>query len=390
MVNDNANSQGGHAGGSGRKQEVDVIDVLRKLWCGRLFLIRWGVVGIVVGLVIAFSIPKEYTTVVKLAPELNNGQSALRGLSAMASMAGVELGDGASADAVSPELYPEIVQSVPFMTELFDVVVTDCSGNTVLSVADYVEDALREPWWSWLMKWPKQAVGWCVGLFAKEQAARECTDGTKVDPFFLTDTQNRVVQQLQDRVRVSVDTKTQVVSLSVTMQDPLVSATLTDTVVRNLQDYVTQYRTNKARHDLEFTQQLYDEARQSYYASQQRYARYMDRNQGVVRRTSRTEQERLSNEAALAFELYNQMAQQLQLARAKVQEMTPVYVVLQPATVPLRASKPSKILILIGCVMLAGVSASAWLCFGAEGWREIRRSPGDPSCKVRPNDDATA
>ena len=155
-----------------------------------------------------------------------------------------------------------------------------------------------------------------------------------------------------------------VVSLAVTMQDPLVAATLTDTVMRNLQNHITQCRTDKARHDTEFTQRLFDEAGK-YYAAQRRYAQYVDQNQALSRKSFRTEEERLQNEMSLAYSLYNQTAQQLQLARAKVQESTPVYAIVQPATVPLKPSKPSKIMILVGCVFLAG-AAAAWTLFGEE------------------------
>ena len=164
-------------------------------------------------------------------------------------------------------------------------------------------------------------------------------------------------------MQVAVDKKNSLVKLSVPMQDPLISATVADTVMRNLQNYVTDYRTNKARNDLKFTQQLYDESQRDYYAAQQRYARYMDANQNIVRRLVRTEQERLQNEMTLAYNIYNQMAQQLQLAKAKVQESTPVYAVVQPASVPLKASKPSKSMILAGFVFLAAAAAAAWILF---------------------------
>ena len=143
-------------------------------------------------------------------------------------------------------------------------------------------------------------------------------------PFRLTREENETVGSLQERIAASVDKKTMVVSLAVTMQDPLVAATLTDTVMRNLQNHITQYRTDKARHDLEFTQRLFDEAQGKYYAAQQRYAQYVDQNQALSRKSFQTEQERLQNEMSLAYSLYNQTAQQLQLARAKVQESTPV------------------------------------------------------------------
>lgn len=343
------------------EQEIDLLELLQKLWAERRLILKWCVIGAIVGLVIGFSIPKEYTTTVKLAPEIQGGKSNLGGLSSLASMAGINMGSMNSADAVSPELYPDIVQSVPFMTALFDVNLTDVKGEKSWPVSEYVSEELRAPWWSAVLGFPFKALGWVRGLFSKEA---EPAVGNGVNPFRLTKEENEIVKSLQERIAVSVDNKTMVVSLSVTMQDPLVSAMLTDTVMRNLQNYITEYRTNKARNDLEFTQRLFDEAQSKYYEAQQRYAQYVDQNQGIVRRSFMTEQERLQNEMNLAYNLYNQTAQQLQLAKAKVQESTPVYAVVQPATVPLKASKPSKMMTLIGCMCIAGIVISGWILFG--------------------------
>lgn len=345
------------------EQEIDLLELLQKLWAGRRLIIKWCMIGAIAGLVIGFSIPKEYTTTVKLAPEIQGGKSNLGGLSSLASMAGINMGSMNSADAVSPELYPDIVQSVPFMTALFDVTLTDSKGEKSWPVSEYVSEELRAPWWSAVLGLPFKALGWVKGLFSKEESVPQ-TNG--IDPFRLTKEEDGVVKALQSRIAVSVDKKTLVVSLSVTMQDPLVSAMLTDTVMRNLQNYITEYRTNKARNDLEFTQRLFDEAQSKYYEAQQRYAQYVDQNQGIVRRSFMTEQERLQNEMNLAYNLYNQTAQQLQLAKAKVQESTPVYAVVQPATVPLKASKPSKMMILVGFMFLAGVGATGWILFGRD------------------------
>ena len=343
-------------------QEIDLIELAQKLWQGRRMIVRWCIAGALVGLVIGFSIPKEYTVTVKLAPEIQGGKTSLGGLGSLASIAGINMGNMNSADAVSPDLYPDIVQSVPFMTELFGVEVADAMDRKTMPLYDYVSEELRGPWWGAVLAAPFKALGWFAGLFRAE----EPEDEGPTDPFRLTKEENEVVRSLQERISTSVDKKTQVVSLSVTMQDPLIAATLTDTVMLNLQNHITQYRTDKARHDLEFTQRLFDEAQGKYYAAQQRYAQYVDQNQALSRRSFRTEEERLQNEMSLAYSLYNQTAQQLQLARAKVQESTPVYAVVQPATVPLNPSKPSKMMILVGCVFLAGAAAAVWLLFGKE------------------------
>ena len=346
--------------GDPRDQEIDLVELAARLWRERRRIIKWCLWGALTGLIIAFSIPKEYTVTVKLAPEVQGNKNSSLGI--LSQMAGINIGSLNSADAMSPELYPDIVQSVPFMTELFGVEVADAKDRKTMPLYDYVSEELRGPWWGAVLAAPFKALGWFAGLFRAE----EPEDEGPTDPFRLTKEENEVVRSLQERISTSVDEKTQVVSLSVTMQDPLIAATLTDTVMLNLQNHITQYRTDKARHDLEFTQRLFDEAQGKYYAAQQRYAQYVDQNQALSRRSFRTEEERLQNEMSLAYSLYNQTAQQLQLARAKVQESTPVYAVVQPATVPLKPSKPSKMLILIGCVFFAGAAAAAWTLFGRE------------------------
>lgn len=342
------------------EEEIDLLELARKLWGGRRRIVRWCGIGALVGLVVAFSIPKEYSVTVKLAPEVANTKQSMGGLGDLAAMAGFSMGNMGSNDAVSPTLYPDIVESVPFATELFDVQVSNRKGTLQTTVYDYLTEHLRRPWWGAVLSAPFKFIGWTMSLFKEKEEAGL----GKTDPFRLTPKENEAVRALNQRISCMVDKKSSVISLTVTMQDPLIAATLTDTVMFNLQNYITDYRTNKARYDFEFTQKLYEEAQEAYYVAQSRYARYMDANQNVVRRSVRTEQERLQNEMNLNYSLYNQMAQQLQMAKAKVQEVTPAYVVLQPATVPLRATKPSKMLILVGFVFLFGIAASAWTLFG--------------------------
>jgi uncharacterized protein involved in exopolysaccharide biosynthesis len=195
----------------------------------------------------------------------------------------------------------------------------------------------------------------------------------ELNPFMLKPNEAGVVNNLGKRITVSVDKKTGVTTLSVTMQDPLISANVTTIVLKNLQDYITDYRTNKARHDLEFTEKLYKEARENYDIAQQKYAQYMDENQNTILQLARIKEESLLNERNLTYNIYTQIAQQLQLAKAKVQEITPVYTVVEPATVPLQPSKPNKMLILIGFVFLGGLGSIGWVIFVKElvkSWKE--------------------
>ena len=352
------------------EQEIDLVELARKLWNERKLILKSCGCAALIGLVVGFSIPKEYTTTVTLAPESGTSKSMSGGLSALAGLAGISLGDMQSADALSPTLYPDIVKSIPFSIEMFDVKVTDKKGELNTTVYDYLKEHQKKAWWNYVISAPFKGLGWVMKTIKGE----EPKDTSRVvNPFMLTRDQNEIIMALGKKIEVEEDKKTSVIKISVTMQDPLISATLTNTVMEKLQDYITAYRTNKARIDLEYTERLYKESMENYYKAQQEYAVYMDRNQNISLRSAQTQQERLRNEMELAFNVYNQTAQQLQVAKAKVQEDTPVYTVVEAATVPLRASKPSKPLILIGFVFLAGVGSCGWVLFGRDLKKEIKK-----------------
>ena len=100
----------------------------------------------IIGLVIAFSIPKEYTTTVKLMPETNNTASKMGNLGGLAAMAGIDINSGNSQDAISPEVYPDIVHSTPFLLELFPQEVTNKKKTLKMSLFNYLKGHQKEAW----------------------------------------------------------------------------------------------------------------------------------------------------------------------------------------------------------------------------------------------------
>jgi len=196
---------------------------------------------------------------------------------------------------------------------------------------------------------PFKLLGVVKGLFSKE----EPVSSGELTSFRLTKEQADVINALQQRISASVDKKTSVITVSVQMQDPLISANITQIVLEKLQGYITNYRTQKVKQDLEFTEKVFSEARESYYKAQRAYAAFEDANKNIISASYRTEQERLKNEMTLTFNVYNTLAQKLEQDKLRVQEQTPVYTIIQPATVPLKAASPKKPLILIGFVFLA-------------------------------------
>ena len=345
--------------------EIDIMELVRKLlksW--KLIAIYCGVAA-VIGLVVGFSIPKEYTVNAKLAPEVAS-KSGGGQLSSLAAMAGINLGSMSTTDAVSPDLYPEIVSSTPFMVDLFSLPVEfeykDAVVNTDLY--DYMQNYTKSPWWGAVISAPFKALSWFMGLFREKV---EPVEGyAELNPSALTNEQQKMVEALTNSISVMVDKKTLVISASVVAQDPKVALTLAEEVLNKLQEYVSNYRTEKSRKDLAYYEQLYKEAQSAYYEAQQRYTRWADSNQGVTRQSVLVEGQRLQNEMNLQFNLYNSCAQNVQMAKAQVQMETPVYAVINPPTQPNEPSKPSKLKTLVIFIFLGGVIACAWVLWGRD------------------------
>lgn len=350
-------------------QEIDLLELAKKVWNGRKLILKVCLVGAVVGLVVGFSTPKEYTSTILIAPE-STGRSTSGSMSSLAAMAGINLGNSSSRDAIYPDLYPDIVSSTPFLVGLFDLPVHTMQDSTMMPLSIYMKEHQKRPWWSVVTGAPFRLLGWVVSLFKEKP---EEGDGEKpVDVFHLTREESGVAGAINRCIQVSVEKKTYVTTLQVSMQDPLIAATVADSVRARLQDYITEYRTEKARQTLSYVQKLYKEAQEEYYKAQEQYARYADANQSLITLRSQAEVERLQNERNLAYSTYTQMAQQLQMAKAKVDEITPVYTIIQPASVPLIPSKPRKAMILVGFVFLCGVGSVGWILF-VQDWYEKRK-----------------
>ena len=351
------------------EMEIDLMEYARKLWAARKLLFKVAGIAAVVGVVIALTTPKQYTVSVTLAPESSKAGGG--GLSGIASMLGVGgLNMGSDADALGVMLYPDIVSSTPFILDLMDTPVSTIDEEEPdTTLVGYLKEYTSQSLMGTVISLPFKAIGTVVSLFSSEE--EEEGNGT-INPFQLTKEQSQTVEGLKRLIVASVDKKTGVTTVSVTMQDPMVAAILTDTVIVKLKEHITKYRVSKAEEDCQYWEQLNEQRKNEYYDKQQTYAQYVDANKSVVLQSVRIEQERLQNEMNLAYQVYSNVATQLQMAKAKVQEAKPVFAVVEPASVPLLPSGTSRKMILIGIVFLAVAGAAAWILFGQDLWINLK------------------
>ena len=342
--------------------EIDLMDLLRKVIGIRKKIYKAAGIGLIIGIIVAISIPKQYTVEVTLSPEMgNNKGGGLSGLAASFLGSGVSMGEGT--DALNASLSADIVSSTPFLLELSAMEIP-ISKNEVMALSIYLDEE-SSPWWSYVIGFPGMVIGGIKSLFIGEDEPISY-DKASQGAIELSKKELKKIETLKKMISASVDKKTSMTSVAVTFQTPRVAAVVADSVVKKLQEHIIDYRTSKAKEDCGYLEKLFKERQQEYYAAQQKYADYLDSHDNIILQSVRAEQERLQNDMSLAYQVYSQVASQLQVARAKVQEEKPVFAVVEPAVVPLTPSGTSKKIYVLAFIFLSVCVVISWNLFGKD------------------------
>ncbi len=345
----------------GMNKEIDIVGILKEVFSKKKLLAIYVSVFAVVGVIVALNTPKEYTASVVLAPEIT-GMGMSQSLGDLASMVGVNLGgSGNTTDAIYPDIYPDVFASTDFIIKLFNIKVKTEDGATK-TYYDYLLKDTPVPFW-------KYPVVKLKLLLSKDDNGQ---NSSKIDPFKLTKVQDGICNRIKKNIACLIDKQTSVITISVTDLNAQISAVMADTIQKMLQDYITEYRTQKARNDLDFAQTAYSEAKVQYEKARQKYSSYMDSDADVILLSLKSKQDEMENEMQLRYNIYNQAVQQLQMAKLKVQERTPAFTIIQKATTPVKASSMPRSVIVILYMFIGGLFDALWVLWGKNYVAKLR------------------
>lgn len=337
-----------------KNSEIDVLGLVKNLlleWKTiSLFVLVFAILGVLAG---RFS-TKEYKADVVLAPETSGGANLSGIMGGLESYMGLSFGKG-SVDAIYPDLYPNIISSTTFLLDLFDIPVVLKDSTT-----EIYYDHLEKNWKPSVLSYPNILLSKIISLFKEK---KDIEKDAELNPFYLTPEQYKVCNIMRKQVQCVVDQRTSLITVSVTDVDALVAAAIADTVTSRLQKYITNYRTKKVRNDLEYVAKMYEQAQKEYLDIQKEYAKHADANMNVVKESQRIQLENLKNEMLLKSSLYSAMAQQLQVARQRLQERTPAFMTIQPAIVPLETTGITPMVRLMMFGFFGAVLGSVWCLY---------------------------
>lgn len=329
---------------------INLYEITKRLWANKKLYVKVLPIVFVLSCIYIFSLPRYYKSDVKLAPEMG-GPTMSGTLGSIASSFGLDLTDMQSSDAITPLLYPDLMEDNGFVTGLFNVQVKDKKGQLTTTYYDYLKNHHQGPWWS-------RAMNWVENLFKKDEVSKTKED---IDPYNLTKSENNIAGMIRNDVSVSVNKKTGVISIEVEAQDPLICKIVADSVTEHLQNFITDYRTSKARTDFEYYSGLAQDAKQEYETVRRKYGRLSDANMNVSMKSVELMLESYENDMQLKFNAYTAINTQLQAAKAKVQENTPAFTILKGASVPIRPAGPKRMIFVAIMLFLAGIVTSLYI-----------------------------
>lgn len=351
---------------------IDILGLFRKVLKRWKFILLVTLIFSALGVAYAIKMKRTYTVTMTLAPELQNRSSS--SLSTLASMLGAGgMALNSTPDALNITLFPEISSSTPFLCSLLEVPVTP-----YVSKKQELEGVRPDTTTVFM-----HVLGRDKTLSPRKEAKRQQADAkylyddSVIDPEALTPRQGLAVRALRKAINTTVDNKTGVTTISVVMDDRMIVKQVADTVCQRLQDFVIAYRTKKATADYEYYVELAEEAHARLVKAQAAYAARVDYDRSVILQSVSSARQRLQDEANLANQIYSQMAQQRELAKAKIQEMKPVYAVVQPASVPLKPSN-SRSRVCIIFFFMGFLLSTLWVAFGEDLFKKIRQGVKEP------------
>lgn len=338
----------------GKQQEYTVVDwrtVFKEIWKRRkLYFIIIPIVMILASLYIV-SIPRTYTTDTEIIPETQGDLNSNTGaLGSLASSFGFDMSNLESSDAITPMLYPDLLKDNGFIVSLFKIKINTQDGKLKTDYFTYISQYQKTAWWN-------KVLGGIRSKFTKKQVSSR----KSLDPYDLPKKTDEVVKNIRSSLSIKIDKKTGSITISVTDQDPLVCKIIADSTRTRLENFITNYRTRKAKDDYAYYKKLTEEAHADYQKIRRLYGSYSDANEDVILQSVKSKQEDLENEMQLKYNAYTTLSTQMDAARAKVLAKTPAFTLIQGAAVPIKPESPKRMIFVLVWAFLAFVGSTIYI-----------------------------
>ena len=306
----------------------------------RRTIFYWSIaILVLIGSIRFMTAPTIYESVATKLTEVEPGnQSGLSQLSSLANLSGINLPIAGASSSISPEMYPEIIESKPFLIELVHEKFYFQTKKDSLLLQDYlVEEYSSRPFnvvFGTISSLPSRFIS----LFTSDQpdAAISVESTPKEDGesnYLIFSNEEDLASELL-KGALKIEDEGNLITLSVKMPEALIAAELNNIIFEKIVKYVTDYKTRKLRINLLFIEERTKESEENFIKSQLKLASFRDNNQGIISQRVRSTEEQLQAEFNIAYNVYNSMMQELETSKIQLKKETPIFSEFAAAIVP--------------------------------------------------------
>lgn len=349
------------------EDEIDLVELCKNIWESRRTIVKITGIFVSIGLFIALFSPVEYESEAILMPEMQQQQEGRAGQLLQQFGGAFGLGGGqlqGQPGSIPPMIYPRIVNSLSFQTELLEQEIHFTDYGVTTTIPDFYENHYSPSLTQWIQRLtiglPYTVLGWIRGDGEGEEAL-EVEDPLADEFIHVSKKRLELIETMRLRISANLDEETGLLNTRVNLHDSRAAAELNYHLIELLKQYVTDYRLEKVRQDLEFVEEQHASAKERFETEQMRLAEFRDQNISLSTARAQTELERLQDQKDIALNVYNSLAQQLEQARLQLQEQTPVFSMVQAVNVPSDKSSPRRGSIVMVSLVLGGILAISWV-----------------------------
>ncbi|MEX1211384.1 MAG: Wzz/FepE/Etk N-terminal domain-containing protein [Balneolaceae bacterium] len=355
------------------EDEIDLLDLIKTLWDGRRIILMSVIACFFLGLFIFFFSAREYESEAILIQEQT--QQSVGNNALLRQFGGGEV--NVQNEGIPASLYPRIIESVEFQLQLANREIEFGSLDTTLTAMDYFNNHYSPPVTKlvadglidYTVKLPFTLYRHIRNLFRDDSSMVSSALPGGVDSRFmvLNPVERRALSMMQERM--TLEQEGSLLTFTVRMPDANAAAELNHYVIEQIQEYITDYQIEKYRQTLEYVETQFEDAQERYEEAQLALARFNDQNVQLTTAVARTRLEDLQNRRNITYNVYNNLAQEVERSRTRLQEETPIFNVLQRPRLPHSAG--GRFMLIPVVFILLGGFVGVSIVFGRQAWQVV-------------------
>ncbi len=352
---------------SNQSDEISVFEVVLSLWAGRKLIAVVTSVVVILGLLYAFTTPKEWKAKSRVFVEVQAGALSLGRFGNLAGLAGINLPEGGGGK-LSPLAYSDILKSDQLIGDLLETRFYLRSAKDSITFLTYCDEHLRSSPVTAITSLP----GKLISLFKGAKETDDASQGSFTDNYvFLTEAEEKLYENIRRRIETNFDEEKSIFTINFLIQDPYLAAQVTNYLEVYLQGYISDFSSQKEQLRVEFIETQLREKKIEFENAQNLLAKFRDENQILSTNAAKTEEQKLQSDYNFAFNVYSTLAQSLEEARISLNENIPIMKKMGTIQVPADEVKPKKLVILMACIIL-GLFAGVGFHLGRIKLKEFR------------------